>query len=265
MSMPLILKSTGSAFVLPDIGVIIGSEGNGGSDFSGIPELIRALGQSSNLRARVIAGTVKVNNGSVDLSALAGQQYLNQMWIQAGNDIAVQMGQVEGIISDYQHGARAGGTTHPVATTSVDGYMSAADKTRLGTIKGIKQTLQSVLAVDTQTNSVLPNYVDFLTVNITTTGGSLLIVATPSGESSNANAITYYAIDVDGTMYSRFGVRSPGGGAPQGGTASRLVTGLSAAAHVVRLRWCVSAATSSILPVTKPESERAGLIVQELE
>jgi len=78
---------------------------------------------------------VVVNNGSVDLAALAGQQYLNQMWLQAGSDIAVAMGQVEGTISDNQHGQKATGNLHAVVTQSVDGFMAYADKTKLDTIR----------------------------------------------------------------------------------------------------------------------------------
>lgn len=44
------------------------------------------------------------------------------------NDIQV------GIISDTQHGTRGGGTTHAVATTSVAGFQSGADKARFDTV-----------------------------------------------------------------------------------------------------------------------------------
>jgi len=133
--MNLILKSTGSDFILPDLGVIIAS--GGGSDFSGIPGLVRALGQSLDLRTRVIAGTVVVNNGAADLSALAGQQYLNQMWLQSGHDISVQMAQVEGVISDIQHGSKTTGTLHAIATpgpTGVAGFLSGTDKKKIDDI-----------------------------------------------------------------------------------------------------------------------------------
>jgi hypothetical protein len=126
--MNLTLKSTGSSFILPDVGVIIAP--GAGSDFSGISGLIRALGQSVDLRNRVIAGTVVVNNGAADLSILEGQKYLNQMWLQSGHDIAVQMAQVEGVITDTQHGSRGGAGLHPNATPSVAGFMSPSDKTK---------------------------------------------------------------------------------------------------------------------------------------
>lgn len=43
----------------------------------------------------------------------------------------VSFGSFTGAITDAQHGNRAGGSLHPVATTSVAGFMSAADKVAL--------------------------------------------------------------------------------------------------------------------------------------
>ena len=127
--MNLVLKSTGSSFVLQDVGVAI--EPSAGSTFTGIPGLIRMLGQSVALRALVQAGSVVVNNGSIDLSALDGQKYLNQLWTQSGGDVSVQMASVEGAISDFQHGSKTLGTLHAEASQSVPGFMSATDKTKL--------------------------------------------------------------------------------------------------------------------------------------
>ncbi len=45
-----------------------------------------------------------------------------------------------GTISDAVHGNRAGGTLHAAATTSVNGFMSAADKTKLDSIIGAGST-----------------------------------------------------------------------------------------------------------------------------
>lgn len=132
--MDLILKSTGAPIVLSDVGVII--EPSTGSTFTGIPGLIRILGQSVALRALVAGGSVIVNNGITDLSALAGQQYLNQLWTQAGDGVAVQMANVEGAISDFQHGSKTLGTLHAVATQSVAGFMSSTDKTKLDNLSG---------------------------------------------------------------------------------------------------------------------------------
>lgn len=268
MSMPLILKSTGSAFVLPDIGVIIGSEGSGGSDFSGIPELIRALGQSSNLRARVVAGTVKVNNGSVDLAALAGQQYLNQMWLQAGNDVAVAMGQVEGVVTDAQHGTRAGGTTHPVVTTTVDGYMSAADKVRLDGLSTFRQQFQTEIANNRTTASRYPTYDPTALLSIAFTkqsaGSTIRIDVGVTCVNSTASGVTYFDLRFDGTRIAGLGVRSPGGGSPQGISTSHLITGQPAGAHTVSVHWCNDGGTSGINVAAAPQQEHGILIVEEI-
>lgn len=131
--MDLILKSSTSDYLLADVGVVV--KAGTGSTFSNIPPLIRALAQSSGLRARVLAGTTIVNNGSVDLNATDGQMYLNQLWLMSGNDVSPQMSQVEGTISDTQHGARSGGTLHAAAVAGVsDGFITAANQTKLNGI-----------------------------------------------------------------------------------------------------------------------------------
>lgn len=50
--------------------------------------------------------------------------------VVAANDIRV------GVINDTQHGGRGGGTLHALVTTSVPGFMSAADKTKLDGVAG---------------------------------------------------------------------------------------------------------------------------------
>lgn len=46
-------------------------------------------------------------------------------------------GSFSGSITDSQHGDRAGGTLHEVATTALAGFMSAADKTKSDHYKGM--------------------------------------------------------------------------------------------------------------------------------
>ena len=45
-------------------------------------------------------------------------------------------GSFVGAITDTQHGTRSGGTLHPVATTSVAGFMSGGDKIKSDQYKG---------------------------------------------------------------------------------------------------------------------------------
>lgn len=46
------------------------------------------------------------------------------------NVLYASFGSFVGAITDSQHGTRSGGTLHPVATSSVAGFMSAADKSK---------------------------------------------------------------------------------------------------------------------------------------
>jgi len=126
MAMYLMLKSSTTDFFFRDAGVLIQAAGSVFPD----PTIIQTLSKSSDLRARVQAGTVIVNNGA-DLSVADGLKYLEQLWLMSGNDTAPQFTQVEGSISDLQHGSRGAGTLHPAATAVAPGFMSAADKAKL--------------------------------------------------------------------------------------------------------------------------------------
>jgi len=63
-------------------------------------------------------------------------------------------------ISDTQHGTRGGGTLHAVATTSVAGFMSAADKTILDQLSG--ET--NIVGTTTTVGAVTANFCSFTTV-----------------------------------------------------------------------------------------------------
>jgi len=85
--MYLKLISSGATFLLPDVGVLI--EADPGSVFEN-SKLLLDLAQSANLRARVEAGTVVVNDGSMNLTPSGGLQYLIHIWTQGGEDSAVR-------------------------------------------------------------------------------------------------------------------------------------------------------------------------------
>ena len=55
---------------------------------------------------------------------------------EAGGDDELDLGALAGTLTDTQHGNRGGGSLHAVATTSVAGFMSATDKTKLDGITG---------------------------------------------------------------------------------------------------------------------------------
>lgn len=50
--------------------------------------------------------------------------------------IYASFGTITGEITDGQHGTRSGGNLHPDATTSISGFMSGADKTKVNKYKG---------------------------------------------------------------------------------------------------------------------------------
>lgn len=79
------------------------------------------------------------------------------------NDIQVGV-----LATDAQHGVRGGGTQHAAATGSVNGFMSAADKTKLDTVQSGTSTL---------TNGVSPTVAATITAN----SRIMLTLKTPSG------------------------------------------------------------------------------------
>lgn len=184
--MNLILKSTGASFILPDVGVIIAT--GAGSDFSdsaGCDAALRkALGQSWLLRALVSAASVVVNDGVSDLGISAGLQYLNRNWFQAGGDTNVNFAQVEGGITDTQHGNRSGGSLHAAAVAGVSaGFMSSADKTKLDAISAQEATAVAA----TSTGSAA----DILIAGMTLTPGAGTYLAWFSATIAQTNGNTY--------------------------------------------------------------------------
>lgn len=134
--MQLILTSTMSQVLLDDAGVLVNPAP--GSNFSSNSGLQRALAKSKDLRTRVLAGTVVVNDGSTDLPPAEGLAYLNQLWLQAGFDTAAQFTQIEGTITDLQHGNRGSGALHLEATPLLAGFMSPGDKGKVDDLYGIR-------------------------------------------------------------------------------------------------------------------------------
>ncbi len=79
MAITLILKNTtASVVVLPKTGVRLPASGQ--DDYSGQTTTILKIASSNGVRALVLAGTVVVNDGSADLSVLAGLSYLDVLW-----------------------------------------------------------------------------------------------------------------------------------------------------------------------------------------
>lgn len=75
-----------------------------------------------------------LQSGDIIFNAERGELRIG---IYNGLNIAyTSFGSFTGAITDAQHGTRAGGTLHEIATTVLAGFMSAADKIRLNQYKG---------------------------------------------------------------------------------------------------------------------------------
>jgi hypothetical protein len=132
--MHLTLKASGTDFFFKDAGVLIE---NAGSSFDTDPNMIQILAKSAALRALVIAGTVIVNDGNADLAALAGQQYLVQLWLMSGNDVSPQFSHIEGTASAGQIGPAHEAIRqliHFVEDGPAEGFDSGAYREQTGTV-----------------------------------------------------------------------------------------------------------------------------------
>jgi hypothetical protein len=78
--------------------------------------------------------TITAGAGLTGGGTLASNRTLDVV-ANADGSIVVNADNIQvGVISDAQHGTRGGGTTHAIATTSVNGFMSSTDKTKLDQI-----------------------------------------------------------------------------------------------------------------------------------
>lgn len=122
-------------------------------DDSGTPVLLTGVDAARILTAG--AGLV----GGGDLSAdrtfdvVAGDGSI----VVNANDIVV------GIISDAQHGNRGGGALHAIATAGANGFMSAADKTKLDAIFTPYYGQAQSLPISTTTSTTFQNKVQLVT------------------------------------------------------------------------------------------------------
>jgi hypothetical protein len=90
--------------------------------------------------ASVTAGAGLVNSGTATNPILDVVANADGSITVAADDVKVGV-----LATDVQHGVRGGGTQHAVATVAVNGFMSAADKTKLDGIAPGANTLQSAI------------------------------------------------------------------------------------------------------------------------
>lgn len=169
----------------------------------------------------------------------------------------------------HAHGDQAGGTLHSVVTTSVNGFMSAADKTKLDTIQPAVLTAGHFLDRTTlySTNSV--TYVAFLTTTFTTAASTAALQITfGSGQqNSNSSATNYYAIYVDTVFHRSIGTRVSAANQPQAAVLMHQVTVSPSTSVTVEIRARCSNGTLSINPfdgITGVDGQYASLQVFEI-
>lgn len=88
-----------------------------------------------------------INASTIDASTLRGEIGSGVLLPphatehEAGGADEIDIGFLAGTINDAQHGSRAGGTTHAVATALTNGFMSAAHFTRVNAVTAFIDTL----------------------------------------------------------------------------------------------------------------------------
>ena len=165
----------------------------------------------------------------------------------------------------HDHGAQTSGTLHAVATTSVAGFMSAADKTKLNLVPTGGGYLQSGIAQPTaDVSTTSASFVDMtgITVTLTTGANFVMIWFSALFSTSSAGAVADFRLMVDGV--------SQGGGSMKPGGSSGLIASMvrrvtvTAASHTIKIQWRTSAGTVSCLPTTNPDTAHNTLIVAEV-
>jgi len=104
---------------------------------------------------------------------------------------------------------------------------------------------------------------DVLRIDITTTGGALIVQSLGSASNGTNNAVVFFRVVVDGIVRRGGSTKSNGGSGVTAMAVSLKLTGLTAGAHVVVVQWRVSSGTGQVRPITR-EDESASLLVEEV-
>lgn len=126
------------------------------------------------------------------------------------------------------------------------------------------QTTFQEVTVDTTTTST--TFVDLLTQSITTQAGTaLLIHASTSASNTGVNQSVRFRVTIDGTAVRGWENVKTGAGQTAGGGFVYRKTGLSAAAHTIKVQWLVGGSTGQVRPNTAAiDTEHASLMCQEV-
>lgn len=124
----------------------------------------------------------------------------------------------------------------------------------------LQQTSKTSLTADT---TVGTGFTDLLSANVTTTGGSLIVLFEASASNTNTSTALYFQIVVDSTVYASGAVRYVGSPACSL-TLMDKISGLSSGSHVVKIQWRAGSNTGRIRPVVAAGSENAVMTVMEV-
>lgn len=125
------------------------------------------------------------------------------------------------------------------------------------------QSLFTEITVDTTIAST--TFATLLSRTITISAGNVVLIHfSEANSSSSGSAVTFFRLTIDAVVIRAAGTRSPAVGDPQGVSLVYRATGLAAGLHTVLIEWKNSSGTSRIRPVTVPDAEFAGLLVEEV-
>lgn len=215
MAATLIIKNnTASVVTIADVGMLIPASGQ---DSYADAQQIVELSASNSLRDLLTASTLTVNDGSSDLSLAQALIYLEKLWSRRGQVEAIQIPDLEGVISDVQHGARGGGTQHIVASASINGFMLAADKVKLDNLQPSVVTGGHFVDRTTLYGTSSNTYVAFLSYTFTSAASTseIQILYGAGQQNSNGSATNYYGLYIDTVFHRSCGVRVSAASQPQ--------------------------------------------------
>lgn len=167
--------------------------------------------------------------------------------------------------SDHRHNLTApGAPTNPNSTAASAGASLLIAREDHSHLASALQSAFSEITVDTTTTST--TFVDLLSVVVTTLAGTkLLIHASTSASNTGVNGEVRFRVTIDGTAVRGWSNVKTGAGQTASGGFTYRKTGLSAAAHTIKVQWLVDAGTGRIRPATAAiDIEHASLLCQEV-
>lgn len=169
----------------------------------------------------------------------------------------------------HAHGDLAGGTLHALVTTSVNGFMSAADKTKLNNLNPGVVTQASFVERTTLFSTTSATYVAFMTTTFTTSASAAFLqVQFSSGhQNSNSAGINYFGIYIGSVFQRSIGVRVSAASQPQTAVIMYRFAATPSASTTVEIRARCSGGTLTIDPyngTTGTDGHHASLLITEI-